>query len=27
VGILMNLIFLALPPSMFGVQERVNIND
>jgi len=26
VGILMNLLFLALPPSMFGVKERENIN-
>jgi uracil permease len=26
VGILMNLIFLVLPPSLFGVKERENIN-
>lgn len=26
VGILLNLLFLALPPSMFGVTERENIN-
>src|SRR5512142_1319963 len=26
VGILMNLLFLFLPPSMFGVKERENIN-
>jgi len=26
-GILLNLLFLALPPSMFGVEERENIND
>jgi hypothetical protein len=25
-GIVVNLIFLFLPPSMFGVQERENIN-
>jgi uracil permease len=25
-GILVNLLFLLLPPSMFGVQERENIN-
>ncbi len=25
-GILMNLLFLLLPPSMFGVKERENIN-
>lgn len=25
-GILMNLLFLLLPPSLFGVQERVNLN-
>jgi uracil permease len=25
-GIVVNLIFLVLPPSMFGVQERENIN-
>ncbi len=25
-GIIVNLIFLLLPPSMFGVQERENIN-
>ncbi len=27
VGILLNLLFLVLPPSMFGVQERENINQ
>jgi len=27
VGILMNLLFLALPPSLFGVKERANINE
>ncbi len=26
VGILLNLLFLLLPPSMFGVKERENIN-
>lgn len=26
VGILLNLIFLVLPPSKFGVEERENIN-
>ena len=26
VGILLNLLFLVLPPSMFGVKERENIN-
>ena len=26
VGILMNLVFLVLPPSKFGVKERENIN-
>jgi uracil permease len=26
VGILMNLLFLVLPPSLFGVKERENIN-
>ncbi len=26
VGILMNLLFLVLPPKMFGVEERENIN-
>jgi len=26
VGILLNLVFLALPPARFGVQERENIN-
>ncbi len=26
VGILLNLLFLLLPPSMFGVKERVDIN-
>jgi uracil permease len=26
VGILMNALFLVLPPSVFGVQERENIN-
>jgi uracil permease len=26
VGILLNLLFLALPPSLFGVKERENIN-
>jgi hypothetical protein len=25
-GIIINLIFLILPPSKFGVQERENIN-
>jgi hypothetical protein len=25
-GILVNLIFLFLPPKMFGVEERENIN-
>jgi uracil permease len=25
-GILMNLLFLVLPPSMFGVKERENVN-
>jgi uracil permease len=25
-GILMNLLFLVLPPSLFGVKERENIN-
>jgi uracil permease len=25
-GILVNLVFLALPPSRFGVQDRENIN-
>jgi uracil permease len=25
-GILLNLLFLLLPPSMFGVKERENIN-
>lgn len=27
VGILLNLLFVVLPPSMFGVQERANLND
>lgn len=27
VGILINLIFLILPPSIFGVKERININE
>ena len=27
VGILLNLLFLVLPPSMFGVKERENLND
>ncbi|MBI4928284.1 MAG: xanthine permease [Anaerolineae bacterium] len=27
VGILVNTLFLVLPPSMFGVKERENIND
>jgi len=27
VGILLNLLFLLLPPSLFGVKERENIND
>jgi uracil permease len=27
VGILLNLVFLILPPSMFGVQDRMNVND
>ncbi len=26
VGILLNVLFLLLPPAMFGVQERTNIN-
>jgi uracil permease len=26
VGILLNLLFLLLPPSLFGVKERENIN-
>jgi hypothetical protein len=26
-GIVLNLIFLLLPPSMFGVAERENINN
>jgi len=26
VGILMNLLFLVLPPKMFGVEDRENIN-
>jgi uracil permease len=26
IGILLNLVFLALPPSRFGVKERENIN-
>jgi uracil permease len=26
-GIVLNLIFLLLPPSVFGVQERANINE
>ena len=26
VGILMNVVFLLLPPSLFGVKERENIN-
>jgi len=26
VGILLNLVFLLLPPSRFGVKERENIN-
>ena len=26
VGILLNLLFLVVPPSLFGVKERVNIN-
>lgn len=26
-GIVVNLIFLLLPPSRFGVQDRVNLND
>jgi uracil permease len=26
VGILLNLLFLLLPPAMFGVKERENIN-
>jgi len=26
-GILVNLIFLILPPKMFGVEDRQNIND
>ncbi len=27
VGILLNLVFLVLPPSKFGVKERENLND
>ncbi len=27
VGILINLLFLALPPALFGVKERQNINE
>ena len=27
VGILLNLIFLVLPPSKFGVEDRENLND
>ncbi len=27
VGILLNLLFLLLPPSLFGVKERENINE
>ncbi|MEI8133180.1 MAG: solute carrier family 23 protein, partial [Leptolinea sp.] len=27
VGILMNTLFLVLPPSLFGVDERQNINN
>ncbi|MBE0697085.1 MAG: xanthine permease [Anaerolineaceae bacterium] len=27
IGILLNLVFLILPPSMFGVKDRLNIND
>jgi uracil permease len=27
VGILLNLLFLVLPPSLFGVKERENINE
>jgi uracil permease len=27
VGILLNALFLILPPSLFGVKERENIND
>jgi uracil permease len=27
VGILLNLLFIALPPSVFGVDERQNLND
>ncbi|MCA9976849.1 MAG: hypothetical protein KC413_13905, partial [Anaerolineales bacterium] len=26
-GIVLNLLFLLLPPSRFGVQERANINQ
>jgi uracil permease len=26
VGILMNVLFLVLPPSLFGVKERENLN-
>ena len=26
VGILLNLVFLALPPARFGIKERENIN-
>jgi len=26
VGILLNLVFLLLPPSMFGIADRENIN-
>lgn len=27
VGILLNLLFVVLPPELFGVRERVNLND
>jgi uracil permease len=27
IGILINLIFVLLPPARFGVKERININD
>ncbi len=27
IGILLNVLFLVLPPSMFGVKERLNINE
>ena len=27
VGILLNLLFILVPPSMFGVEDRANINQ